>query len=500
MRRIFFVPIFLLAWAAAAEDVPTLLAGFLENDLQLKKYSITEEKKSLALKSAKVSNGVIVELSTGTMKIQSSSDRTKITVTPQASVEVPALNGLKVEGSVPVVVEDGKKEYRNGSVVASAEIVGNSRKKRQVALMEAERALLEARRDVRDRALSAEKDFYSGLKTLYKYAVEVLDARENLYDDSIDLRVLAAQGYSKTSAAYRQKNLKVESDRRNVREKQRILERETQLFAKKCGIDFRRIDDGEGQGDRPEAGDNAFDAAIAFLPGEIPDAVEANIFKFDKSQFSKIEKAKWNALMADLKRRASGDLTLRANAGYVFSDSFLAKDDSSATSDAVTGGISLSWRGIEASAGVGVPNGKDVLNGSDGGKDFNPYYTLSLTVRPTDFLTGAIDRRQDELDVQLEQIELSTAEDDYDTEVLSATSSFHDLKWNERSYAEEFKTYDALEADMARWLRQGSVTESDWLSAKNNKEKSRINILINRIEQQIFSDEIRLLFVDAEEK
>ena len=59
---------------------------------------------------------------------------------------------------------------------------------------------------------------------------------------------------------------------------------------------------------------------------------------------------------------------------------------------------------------------------------------------------------------------------------------------------EEYETYTQLESDMAKWLRQGVVTENDYLDAKNDKERARINILVNTIDFAVFNDEVKLLF------
>ena len=73
-----------------------LLRGFVANDLELQKYVLTAESKKLLLSSAKIDNGISVELSTGEMKIQSSSDKTKISVTPSATLSIPKANGTEL--------------------------------------------------------------------------------------------------------------------------------------------------------------------------------------------------------------------------------------------------------------------------------------------------------------------------------------------------------------------------------------------------------------------
>ena len=177
-----------------SSDLEKLLAGYLENDLQLKKYSITAESKALDLKSARIENGINVALSTGEMKITTSSDKTRITVNPSVSVDVPQASDLSVSASFPLTITDGEKELENGSVSATIGIISDKAKQREVALLKAERELLEAERAVQERALSAEKEFYTSLKSLYNKAISVLDAKDALYDDTTDLKVLEVQG------------------------------------------------------------------------------------------------------------------------------------------------------------------------------------------------------------------------------------------------------------------------------------------------------------------
>ena len=70
-----------------------------------------------------------------------------------------------------------------------------------------------------------------------------------------------------------------------------------------------------------------------------------------------------------------------------------------------------------------------------------------------------------------------------------------DLAWSEKSYAEEYEMYSQLEYDMDKWLSQGSVTESDYLDAANNRDKAQINILINAVEKIIYNNNVKMMFV-----
>ncbi len=502
--KIFALPAFLFFSISAAdsETVEKLLAGYLENDLQLKKYSITAESKALDLKSARIENGINVTLSTGEMKITTSSDKTRITVSPSVSVDVPQASDLSVSASFPLTINDGEKELENGSVSATIGIISDKAKQREVALLKAERELLEAERAVQERALSAEKEFYTSLKSLYNRAVSVLDAKDALYDDTTDLKVLEVQGYSKSSASYRQKNLEVMSDRRDVFEKQRILERETAVFAKKCGFELDRIQDSDSKDDIVKLGDSAYESAISFLPSEIAVPKEENIFKYKKELYSATEQAVWDSYIGKLTRAADYEMELKFTGEYVFNDSFYSEsgyvdgNEIEYGSDSVGGKFTFSWRGISASAGAYFPTGKTLIGDKSNDSTFNPYFALSLSIVPNEWRLAKITRQQYALDEKLEQIAIDSAAEDYETDILDKVSTFHDLKWTQLSNKEEYETYTQLESDMAKWLRQGVVTENDYLDAKNDKERARINILVNTVDFAVFNDDVKLLFTE----
>lgn len=503
--KIFALPAFFVfsLFPVNSETVEKLFAGYLENDLQLKKYSITAESKTLDLKSARIENGINVALSTGEMKITTSSDKTRITVNPSVSVDVPQASDLSVSASFPLTITDGEKELENGSVSATIGIISDKAKQREVALLKAERELLEAERAVQERALSAEKEFYTSLKSLYNKAISVLDAKDALYDDTTDLKVLEVQGYSKSSASYRQKNLEVMSDRRDVFEKQRAFERETAVFAKKCGFEFERISDASAtREDFIKSGDSAYESAISFLPSEIAVPKEENIFKYKKELYSATEQAVWDSYIGKLTRAADYEMELKFTGEYVFNDSFYSDsgyvdgNEVEYGSDSVGGKFTFSWRGISASAGAYFPTGKTLIGDKSNDSTFNPYFALSLSIVPNEWRLAKITRQQYALDEKLEQIAIDSAAEDYETDILDKVSTFHDLKWTQLSNKEEYETYTQLESDMAKWLKQGVVTENDYLDAKNDKEKARINILVNTIDFAVFNDEVKLLFTE----
>ena len=510
MKKVFLAGIFsffTIFSGFADSNLPTLLFGYLKNDLTLQKYTLTAQSKALDYDSAKISNGIALTLSTGTVKIQSSADGTKYTFTPSASLALPELNDTKLTASLPMTKKSGYESANNieengtfldnGSIKLSTGIVTSAPLKRKITLLQAERAYIEAERAVQNQALTVENEFYTNLKTLYNYATKVLTARNDLYDDEIDLKVLTAQGYSKTSTSYRRKYLEIQSDRRNVFESLRKLERETAIFAVKCGAEYEQVFSPENfEKMKPEEiGNAAFESVMAFLPAEIPGVEMEDVRSYKSEDYTKTENAVWSKYISDMKRKTDYSLEVGAYGGYTF-------NETSSKFDTVDGGITFDWRGISASAGVSLPTGQNLfpLNASTSGQTSkSPVYTFSLTLTPNTWRLASIDKKQDELNEKIDEITVKSAADDYDTAVLDKLTERGDLRWSGKSYAEEYEMYSQLEYDMDKWLAQGSVTESDYLDAANSREKARMNLLINAVEKIIYNNNVKLMFVRENE-
>lgn len=486
-------------FAPADTNLPTLLFGYLKNDLNLQKYTLAAQSKALDYDASKISNGISLTLSSGTVRIQSSSEGTRLTFTPSATLSVPQLHDTALTATFPMTGRNGFSDDENGtfldngSVKVTTGIITSAPLKRKISLLEAERAYIEAERAVQTQALAVENEFYSNLKTLYNYVAGVLTAKNDLYDDELDLRVLEVQGYSKTSASYRKKYLECQSDRRTVNENLRRLERETAVFAVKCGVEFTRLFDPATF--NPEKADEisgqAFSAVMEFLPMEIPAVEMEDVLSYESGHYTKTESAEWSKFIGDLKRESDYTMELDAYLGYTF-------NESTSKYDTVDGGITFDWHGITASAGVSVPTAQNLfpLESSAGGKaSKSPVYTFSLTLTPNIWRLASINKKQDGLNARIDEIAVKSAADDYDTDIIDKLTKRGDLRWSQKSYAEEYDMYSQLEYDMDKWLAQGIVTRSDYLDAANNRDKAQINMLINAVEQIIYNNEVKLLFV-----
>ena len=67
----------------------------------------------------------------------------------------------------------------------------------------------------------------------------IISKQEKLYSDSIDFEAKKIQGYSTSSSTYRQSELKVKSDERDVTTAIHTFIHDSIVFYKKCGYDIQ---------------------------------------------------------------------------------------------------------------------------------------------------------------------------------------------------------------------------------------------------------------------
>lgn len=453
-----------IAQESGRMDVNSLFASYLKNDLETRRLAAEVEKQILSQQSTEIVNGFDIELSTGTVRF-STGKNSDVEFRPSATIKFPQLQNLSATANSTVNIGNAKTTA-NTSLSIGVDIISGAKETRNVALLKAERGVLEAKRALQNRALSAERDFYNSLRTLYQTALSIVTAQNDLYDDKTNLEKIQAQGYSASSSQYRTAQMKVLSDEYNVRAAQRELESETSVFAAKCGVSYAGVD------------------AIDFLPTDIPLVQAIDIRSFDKSKFSEIESAEWNHYINGLSRKADKNFSLSVNGGYTFSS------DRTNARDTVDAGVSAKYNGLNVTAGTNIPVG---------GEDINPSYTLSLSLSPNSFRTRAISEKQNELTEEQELIAIEKANRSYETNVLSNSKSLEDIEWKRETTKEYFDMYTKLEADNARWLDAGIMTESEYRASAMNKEKYRIQMITNEIDLILYNDEIKLLFCRDDE-
>lgn len=451
-------------------SVQTLLEGYLQHDLTLKNLSAEASKKILEYNATKISNGFSFKIETGTITINTGSDAVA-RFSPSASLSVPQAKNFSfsVSSSVRIDDNDYTDTYSDTSLSAGIDLYSGIVKQRNVTLMKSERNVLEAKRKLQNGYLSAERDFYTSLKSLYNTASEISTAEKNLYDDTLEFEQVKALEYETTSPKYRSANMKVISDWRTVESKRRELERNTKIFANKCGIEY--------------VGKNA----LSFLPSVIPEVEAVDVLSYDKKNYVETETALWTQKINALARAADTNVTLSANAGYTFKNSSV-KDNS----DTVDAGATLKLHdtGLSVSSGVSVP-----VDSSN----HDPTYKLGLSFSPNPFRLAKISAAQEQLEIEQENISVLSAQRKYDTSVISQQTALEDLLWTKKNNEYMYGLYSDQEKDLASYYKQGFISQSEYMSAKVNKETYRIKQLVTAIDIILYNEETALLFCrDAE--
>ena len=459
---------FIASFCPAEEMLSLLLAGYLRNSLELQKLSAEAQKQLLAQKSTEISNGFSFSISSGTIRIRPGSD-SYVTFEPSASISIPQASNLKftISTSMRFDDDDTNRTFSTTKLSASIDLYSDAMQKRKITLLKAERSVLEARRKLQDGYLSAEKDFYTSIKKLYNTAIDITTAQKDLYDDQLSLETLKAQGYKKTSPKYRSANMKVLSDQRSIQIKQRELERETKIFASKCGVSYDGSD------------------ALSFLPRAIPDVQAVDVLSFGKENYAGIESAVWTKHINELSREADKTVNISANAGYTFNNDI-------ADSDTVDAGATFKWHdtGLNVTTGVSIPVE---------GEDKMPIYSLGLSFTPNPFRLAKISEQEKQLDKEQEDIAIKSAENSYDTSVISQQTALEDLLWTRKTNEELYDMYVEQEKELAKYFKSGVITESEYRSAQVNKENYHIKLIINAIDVILYNQETTLLFHRDEE-
>lgn len=464
-QRFFIISLSLFCLFAYGQNAKTsyktldLLSAYLSSDLELKKTALSVKEAELSSQQSTIQNGISATLSTGTITFKNINDSLSVEFSPEAKISVPAAANLTANVSSQIKInEEANAEKTRLSL--SVDIISSKQQERKNALLKSDRAVTEAKRTFQDNAISAEKNFYTELKKLYNTASSIISSQNDLYDDTITFEEIKAQGYTKSSSKYRSAELRVLSDKRTVETKQRELEHDCVVFASKCGITL------------PEEF-NPFD----FLPSEIPQVKPVSITSFDMEDYKKIEQAKWNYYINELDRNAEKDFSLSANTGYTFNNT----DTNSDTADI---GTNLSWKGLSVGMGISIPTTQEK----------SPAYTISASVDPNTFRLNKIKKQKNDISSEKELITIEDAIQKYETSLVDQQTSLNDIIWSKETNLKTYQMYSELESDLGKWYKAGITKESEYLSAKTNKEKYKINLLINDIDLIIYNIETNLLF------
>ncbi len=449
----------------ALPDTTTLLLSYVENDSELKNLTLAAKKTALSYESTKIDSGFDVTLSTGTITLKTSDDGNTLTAKPSVKASLPQASNLSVAAQTNYSSESADSKLSDTSVSVGVDIISSAVISNKLTKLKAERSVTEAQRKIEKRAIAAEKEFYTELKGLLTSINSIMTKRQTLYEDSIDLEAKKIQGYSKSSSTYRQAELKVISDQHEIESAIHSFKYNCIVFYKKCGYDLE-IDDKAD--------------LMSFVPAGIDEVEPVDVTQFDKELYSEIENANWTYYINSMERSAKKTYSLSANAGYTF-------DNTSTKSDSIDAGVSGTIGGLTLGAGISLPVGNSTT----------PAYTFSATLNPNTFRKNSITKQQNELTEEQELLAIKTAEASYETKVVELQQKLDTLLWEKKTAEENISMYDDLEKDMARLYKTGYVSETDYLSSKNNLNSSIIKKISNLIDLIIYNDDVVTNFVSA---
>ena len=447
-------------------DTTTLLLSYVENDAELKNLILAAKKSALSYQSAKIDTGFDVTLSSGSVTLQVNDDGTKLTAKPSVKMSLPQASNLSVTAQTNFSSESSNTSLSNTSVAVGIDIISSAVISNKLTKLKAERAVTEAQRKIEKRAIAAEKEFYTALKSLLSSINTIMTKRQTLYEDSIDFEAKKIQGYSESSSTYRQAELKVISDQHEIDSAIHSFKYDCVVFYKRCGYDLE-IDDKAD--------------LMSFVPSGIDEVEPADILKFDKALYTEIENANWTYYINSMERSSKKNYGLSACAGYTF-------DNSITNSDSIDAGLSGTFGGLTVGAGISLP-----VKSSQ--SSISPAYTLSASLNPNVFRKNSITKKQNVLTEEQELLAIQTAESAYETKVVEFQQKLDTLLWEKKTVEENISMYGDLEKDMAQLYQQGYINETDYLSAKNNLNSSIIKKISNLIDLIIYNDDVISNFV-----
>lgn len=447
-------------------DTTTLLLSYVENDAELKNLILSAKKSALSYQSAKIDTGFDVTLSSGSVTLQVNDDGTKLTAKPSVKMILPQASNLSVTAQTNFSSESSNTSLSNTSVAVGIDIISSAVISNKLTKLKAERAVTEAQRKIEKRAIAAEKEFYTALKSLLSSINTIMTKRQTLYEDSIDFEAIKVQGYSESSSTYRQAELKVISDQHEIDSAIHSFKYDCVVFYKRCGYDLE-IDDKAD--------------LMSFVPSGIDEVEPADILKFDKALYTEIENANWTYYINSMERSSKKNYGLSASAGYTF-------DNSITNSDSIDAGLSGTFGGLTVGAGISLP-----VKSSQ--SSISPAYTLSASLNPNVFRKNSITKKQNVLTEEQELLAIQTAESAYETKVVEFQQKLDTLLWEKKTIEENISMYGDLEKDMAQLYQQGYINETEYLSAKNNLNSSIIKKISNLIDLIIYNDDVISNFV-----
>lgn len=468
MKKIvtFFLTIAIFTNVYAFENIKTeqLLLAYLQNDSELQNLSLAVQKAELSLNRTEIDNGVDVQLSTGTITIKNVNGATNISAKPRATVTIPAAKNLTVQATTDFSNAQNTADFTNTSLSLSVDIFAKNPDARIISLKKAERAVTTAKRKLEKRAVSAEKEFYTQLKSLLSSTNQIIQAETSLYSDKISFEEVKAKGFSENSSTYRLAQMKVLSDEHSIEANTRALLHDYIVFYMNCGYDLEL---------------EVNEDFLNLIPADLPAAEPLNIKSFQADLYTETEEAVWAHTINSQERNQTKNFTLAANAGYTL------KNAATAT-DTIDAGLSSTFHGVTLTGGINVPLA---------GPTQSPAYTFSAAISPNTQKKNMLDKKSDELTEQQELLAIQTAQSNYEAAIVKSMQQLEQIKWETQTNEQNYEMYKKLATDLEAWYKQGFITESEYLSAKTNMQLYNVKKLVNQLEILIYNDDVQQMFV-----
>jgi len=452
-------------------SIETLLTGYLEHDIELKKLLLNSKKSKLELEQTKIEQGFDITLSTGTMTFYSGKENgSSINFKPSINAKIPSVKNMTASASVDYNVNkvDKTSSFEDGKISFGIDLISKEEALSKISIEKSKRAVIEAEWKLQHAALSVERKFYTELQSILNLTNNILTYRQDYYTDKLNFEKLKVQGYSSTSSTYRIAEMKVSTGLHNIEVALHNLKRDIIIFYNRCGISLE-IDE---QSD-----------LMTLVPDQIIDVEPINFNDFDKENFSSLENARWVCDINQVQRKVEKFFTLGVNAGYTFKNSYTQSDTIDTSILATIGGVGLT-------AGVSLPVGVE---------DFSPAFTLSANVNPNSFKTREIKKQHDELSYKQDLYDIENAIQEYETTQVAFEQELINLKWEKETVKNNLDLYQKNETDLKKYYNYGIVSESEYLAAKNNRQLYEVKTKINQLEFILYNNDIRSKFVDLDD-
>ena len=461
------VVLFTINFLGAVELVPTqqLLASYLEQDADLKNLALELQKAKLNQQSTLIDKGISIKLQTGDMTF-TFGDNSTFTVKPGVSATIPQTNNLGLNLNTQLSVADGKTNFDSASATVSVDVISSNKANREISLLQQERKVLEAERNLTNKALDKEKSFYKSLSNLMNSVTSVLSKKSSVFDDNVSFEKIKLQGYSADSASYVKAELKLYTSQRDYEAAIHSLINDYKSFYLSCGREI----------DIPEDAD-----FTQLIPTDIGLVEAVDITSFDKSKYKDIESNEWNQSISQMQRDASTDLTLTANGGYSY------RNNNGKASNSVNAGISGSYEGVSLNASVSVPIADERSS---------PSVTVGLSWSPNTAKKNKISDQLEEISIEQEKMKLDSAYSSYETTVQERQLKLADIMWNIQSNQTNLEMYEKVEANMKSYYDRGLISEKDYSSACNSTIQAKVKQISGYIDLIIYNNEVSAMFVE----